>query len=153
MGFAAACNLGVSLTNASYVAIVNNDTAMWRPGSKYPYDGWTLMDLCHGNKVMFPQVNGVVQEFTGAFLVIPRDVIKRDLGGKVFDERFEVGFWEDVDLWTRLKAANVEIEQAPYYVDHPMPGSTMRYMPDDTDSKNRSLYIEKHGKLPIKNWS
>lgn len=157
MGFAAACNLGVGLTSSDYIAIVNNDTNMNLTNEMFCCGAlggpWNLMDICKKDTVTFPRVNGVEQEFTGAFLVIPRSIIDGPLGGQVYDEQFQVGFWEDVDLWTRLKDADVAIEQFPYTVNHPMPGSTMRYMADDTERLNRSLYLEKHGCLPIKNWN
>lgn len=144
MGFGAACNLGVRLARCEYIAIVNNDTTCT--------GNWTLNDMCHPDAVTFPLVNGVVQEFSGAFLVFPRWVINK-LGGQLYDERFKVGFWEDVDLWTRLKMLEIPIRQLNYLVSHPNPGSTMKYMPSDTDANNRLEYLSKHGTLPIKEWS
>lgn len=143
IGFGPASNLGVRLARCEYVAIVNNDT--------YCGGNWTLSDLCRPDAVTFPRVNNITQEFSGAFLVFPRWVINQ-LGGAPYDERFEVGFWEDVDLWTRLKEQEIAIRQLEYVVEHPHPGSTMKHMPSDTDQKNRLRYLDKHGSLPLKNW-
>lgn len=144
MGFGAACNLGVSLSRAPYIAIINNDTIC--------EGNWTLPDLCQEDAVTYPLVNGVVQPFSGAFLVLPRWVINGPLQGQVYDERFKIGFWEDVDLWTRLKKADVPMRQVNFLVGHPEPGSTMKLMPRDTDSQNRKIYLDKHGSIPLKDW-
>lgn len=147
MGFGPACNLGIRLARCEYVAVVNNDT--------YCAGQWILSDLCRPDAVTFPVINGIRQEFSGAFLVFPRWVIHKLQAedGAVYDERFEVGFWEDVDLWTRLKKSDVPFRQLECEVAHPHPGFTMKDMPFDTDTKNKKRYLEKHDKLPLKSWS
>lgn len=144
MGFGPAMNLGVRLATGDYVALLNNDLVL----DKFPIEA-----MCRPYLVTFPIINGVVQEFSGAFLVIPRIIIDHELEGQVYDERFRVGYWEDVDLWTRLKELKVPIEQLPFNVSHPSPGFTMRHTPSETDYVNRQVYLEKHGSLPLKNWS
>lgn len=144
MGFGPACNLGIRLAKLPYVAILNNDLVL---------EDWSIDVMTQPNTVTFPIINGIVQEFSGAFLVIPRAIIDNELDGQVYDERFKVGYWEDVDLWVRLKEKNVPIFQKPFNVSHPSPGMTMRHMPQDTDYINRQIFLDKHGKFPIKSWS
>lgn len=144
MGFAPAMNLGISLARGDYVVLANNDLV---------FGDWHIEELCRHDAVTFPIINNIVQEFTGACLMLPRKIIKNQLQGQVYDERFKIGYWEDVDLWTRLKEAQVPIEQLPYNVSHPHPGMTMEHMPSETDYVNRQVYLEKHGSLPLKNWS
>lgn len=144
IGFGPAMNLGISLAKGDYLALVNNDC--------YMQPGWNLEELCVPGTVTHPLVNGIVHEFDGAFLVIPRSIIDNELGGQVYDEIFKVGYWEDVDLWVRLKEANVPIEQKHVHVSHPEPGSTMRHMDKNQDNINKQVFIQKHGTLPIKNW-
>lgn len=142
MGFGPASNLGVSLAKGDFIAIINNDIIC---------DDWPMHVLTEPNAVTFPIVNNQIQEFSGAFLVFPRWIID-ELGGQVYDERFQIGYWEDVDLWTRLKELNIPFFQKPFHVSHPEPGMTMKFMPSDTDFVNRQIYLEKWGSLPLKGW-
>lgn len=144
MGFGPAMNLGVSLAKGDYVVLANNDLV---------FGDWHLEELCRHDAVTFPVINGFVQEFTGACLMIPRKIIQNQLQGQVYDERFKVGFWEDVDLWIRLKELAIPFLQLPYDVAHPSPGFTMRHMDPNQDFLNKQIFLEKHKTLPIKNWS
>lgn len=144
IGFGPASNMGVKLSHGDFVCIINNDTEM--------FGDWTLEDLADPDAVTFPYVNGVKQEFSGAFLCIPRWVIN-ERGGYVYDERYKVGFYEDVDFWWWLKQEKIPFVQKDCGVSHPKPGSTMKYMDRKIDQENKQKFLDKWGTLPVKNWS
>lgn len=145
IGFGPACNIGVRLSHGDFVIIANNDSAM--------FGDWDLTDLADEDAVTFPVINGVIQEFSGAFLCIPRWVIE-ERGGYVYDNIYKVGYWEDVDFWWWLKQKEIPFKQnLNCGVTHPKPGSTMKMMDQTLDQKNRERFLAKNGTLPIKNWS
>ncbi len=142
MGFAPAMNLGISLAKGNYLVLANNDLV---------FGDWHIEELCRHDAVTFPIINGIIQEFTGACLMLPRKIIQKL--GTVYDERFKIGFWEDVDLWVRLKELGIPFEQLPFHCAHPSPGMTMQHMNPSQDHINKQIFLQKHNTLPIKNWS
>lgn len=145
IGFGKAMNMGVTLSSGDFVCLINNDTVM---------GDWNLEELTDPEMVTFPIINGIIQSFSGAFICIPRWVI--DERGTIYDERYETGFWEDVDFWWWMKKEQIPFKQKNLNVAHPHPGFTMQHCdPQKIDNLNRQKFLDKWDTLPgpLKDWN
>lgn len=142
IGYARAVNQGVRVASTSHVLICNNDTVLTGGDPSMMLDSFD---------VTFPVVNGHYgADFCGPVLCFPKDVFEK-VGG--FDEGYEVGFWEDVDMWMKLKQHGVIARQIQsVHFSHPSPGSTMSMIEGDHEQRNRERFIERWGEIPGKGW-
>lgn len=96
IGYGKAVNIGLKLARGDYLIVANNDTKL--------IDG-TLRSLPDSSGVTVPLIEPETKDNNPrCFFCLPRWVYEK-VGG--FDERFEVGYWEDDDLAMRLKQARI----------------------------------------------
>ncbi len=120
LGVARAWNQGMALASNGPVCLINNDVVV-SPGwlgavlgflTEQPHRGicgphvmdGQLPEGFAGLATRYVQIAGdrVDDGFHGCCFVVSREVIER-VG--LFDERFEIAVWEDVDYWLRVKKA------------------------------------------------
>lgn len=135
-GFAKSVNQGLKLANGSYICIVNNDT--------YLVDGH-LSHLCDPFGVSSPYILGPDENpdvsFRGSFFCFPRWVL--EMVGPL-DERFELGYWEDIQFKDRLDWAGIPtavVKSVAVYHDS---GTTIDPLPerDIVYKENQRKYEE-----------
>ena len=128
-GFAKTSNKGILRASGDYIALVNDDTKMLNGN---------LKEMCFKDKIVRPKlIGGDLAKFS--FVVMSKEIWK-DVG--LFDENFEVGFYEDDDWIDRAKAKGYEFIDSPYQVYH-YGGATMQDMEGDFENKNKILYENK----------
>ncbi len=143
IGFAKAVNQGMKHAYGDYIIVANNDT--------YLQSG-DLYDLCGAiNSIYVPTINPIPRdEYPRCFYCIPREIylsIVRD-DGYFYDERFQMGYFEDDDLIKRLKNKGIAFLISPdVHVHHIFGGGlTMKQIGEqkyfDINKKN---YEDKWG--------
>jgi len=137
IGFAKAVNCGLKIASGDYICVVNNDL--------YIQEG-LLEYIAKPEGVCSPSVNGVVQEFYGGFFCMPRWVYE---GVGDFDERFEIGYYEDNDYFERIKQLNIPFLQDAKLKVVGDTSSTMKLFDrDKISSDNLKKFIDKWGRKP-----
>lgn len=138
LSFAKACNTGLALAHGEFICVVSDDVVL-QEGA--------LEDLCVQDVVASPRLNGVKHDFWGAFFCFPKSVYEK-VGG--FDERFEVGFYEDDDMIMRLKQTGIEMSGIEKVNAIHLGGRTMSRIPhiEEIAMENRKKFKEKWGRLP-----
>lgn len=139
IGFAKSVNLGLSLANQDFIAVLNNDVVL---------SSGNLKDLCLDRKICSPVLNGDIQEFWGCCWVMPKEVYEK-IGG--LDERFGKGYFEDDDYVMRAKEAGYELAPRTNVQIRSEGGKTMNTIgleKHDLFEKNKRLFFEKWGILP-----
>lgn len=119
IGFAKAVNQGLRLAHGDYLFVVNNDTVVLAGDIK---------DMCVPDTVTVPKIHGQVDEMPRAFYCMPRSVYKL-VGG--YDERFEMGYFEDDDFITRLSKYEVLIKTVGTVEVSHLGGTTMHQLDRD----------------------
>jgi GT2 family glycosyltransferase len=146
LGFPAGCNRAAGRARGHYVVFLNNDTVLtpgWLEGLvRRALDDWPEVGLVgpvtngapppQGIRVPYQELDGLdvfaaqrrafagqtlsVRRLTGFCLLVRRDVLER-IGP--FDERFDMGFFEDDDLCVRAREAGFRLVVAQdVYVHH-----------------------------------
>ena len=148
IGYSRAVNVGARCSWGTHILFLNNDTFM-EEGS-HPLISLTAHEGC----VTFPVVNGKEgQDFCGPALCFPKRLFF-ELG--MFDEGYKVGFWEDVDMWMKIKTylhydiPTKEIKQVRF--SHPEPGFTMKTIEGNHEQENRERFFSKWKVMPEKKW-
>lgn len=105
MGYGPAVNEGLRLANGDHFVVSNNDCYV-KSGS--------LRSLALHNKIAVPNINPPPRDdMPRPFFCIPKiiyeDIVERY--GYFYDERFEVGYWEDDDLIYRIKEMGIEVQK------------------------------------------
>lgn len=103
LGFGKSVNQGLKLATGDYLAVVNNDIKLLSGNLKSLAIANTVTSPKVDNQEPLPEHFGIV----GCFFVLPRIVYEK-VGG--FDERFEIGYWEDTDLFRRIKEAGFDFK-------------------------------------------
>ncbi len=97
IGYGKAVNIGLQLARGDHLIVANNDTKLIKG---------TLRSLADSEAVTVPLIEPEPKDYNPrAFFCLPRWVYEK-VGG--FDERFEVGYWEDDDLISRLSKEGVK---------------------------------------------
>ena len=107
IGYGAAVNMGMSYATGDHIFVCNNDTWL--------VEG-TLRDLCL-NVITVPKISPEPKDrMPRAAFCIPKWVYDRflEVYGYFFDERFEIGYWEDDDLIYRIREQGLEAR----YIEH-----------------------------------
>jgi GT2 family glycosyltransferase len=138
-GFGKAVNQGLRLAKGNYIAIVNNDIQ---------FEEGSLKDLAT-DKIVSPLWGrkggtGIGIDFLASCFCFPR-VVYEKIGG--FDERFNLGDYEDNDWYARAKEAGFEFEHNPKVRIYGKQGYTKSRMKNFSEV-NKEKYLMKWGKLP-----
>lgn len=129
-GFAKTVNKGIKRATGDFIAIVNDDTRLLNG---------TVREMCRTNAVVRPKlVGGELAKF--AFAVIDRKVFEK-VG--VFDEDFEIGFYEDDDFLDRCVLEGVDLVESPFMVWHYGGATISKRMTPEIEAKNKELYENK----------
>lgn len=141
MGYGAAVNEGLRLATGEFLVVANNDTWL---------DEGTLQHLIFDNtSVIVPKIIPEPKDrLPRAFYCVPRYVygVMLDNYGYYYDERFEMGYWEDDDLIKRLDETGVSIGYAEAVVVHHLSGGgmTMKQIGEQKYwEENKQRYDEK----------
>lgn len=135
IGFAKAVNKAVELAHGEYIIVMNNDMEL---------NAGTLAELATPGQVTSPLINGKSQPFWGACFCMPRDIYENLLvDGKLLNERFEVGYYEDEDLLKRIQALGIPHSCCPWVNLNHVGESTMKHMKKTTD--NEKIFKELWG--------
>lgn len=114
IGFARAVNLGLTKTTGDYIIIANNDTRLLKGN---------LFKLCKGpNFITVPKIQPEPRDNNPrSFYCIPKEIYYRIMEHYqyFYDERYEMGYFEDDDLILRFKELNIAVVFEPsVVVDH-----------------------------------
>ena len=102
VGYGAAVNSALELTTGDHIVVTNNDITLLE-GS--------LKNLIVNNAVTVPIIIPEPKDYEPrAFFCMSRNIYQDvlDRYGYFYDERFEVGYWEDDDLIYRLREMGVD---------------------------------------------
>jgi GT2 family glycosyltransferase len=137
IGYGKAVNIGFKLARGDYFIVANNDTKLIR-GS--------LRSLPDKRGVVVPLIDPEPKDNNPrSFFCMPRWVYEK-IGG--YDERFEVGYWEDDDLIMRLKEEEIPIIFNEFIEVYHRDGGGMsvkRFGEQELFDKNRKVFIDKWG--------
>ena len=136
IGFGAAVNRGLKWASGDFLLIVNNDTVL-RKGK--------LKDLFLNDRVTVPLIQGQPDWKPRCFYCMPRSVYEK-VGG--YDERFEIGYFEDDDLIKRWELAKISIEQvkAIEVIHQDGGGLTIKQLGEEENfNRNKTRFQEKWG--------
>lgn len=103
IGFGASVNLGLELVNYDFIIISNNDIFL---------ESGDIQDLCDPRAVTVPRINPQPKDNNPRpFYCMPYSLYKYFYNkyGYWYDERFEMGYWEDDDLIKRLEESEIPI--------------------------------------------
>ena len=157
IGFGRACNQGLKLATSDYLMIASIDNE---------YLSGTVEEMCELYKLNEPGI-GVIspsmvnkgqaqvdQLFTdqteGSTFLFSRkvyDLVK--LPEVLYDERFEHGYYEDMDLWQRLRNLNLSLVRTGHILANHHQGTTNKHLGvlEKYMEINKKKYIEKWGEL------
>lgn len=140
IGYGAAVNGGLDLVSGDHIIVINNDTIL--------IEG-SLKDLIVNDAITVPRIYPEPKDNEPrAIFCMPRYMYEEIMEryGFFYDERFEVGYWEDDDLIARLNEMGIERR----YVDsvvfghHNGGGTTMKQMGEQKYyDENKARYDEK----------
>lgn len=140
-GFSKAVNMGFELAKGDYIAMVSDDCFLV---------SGDVRDLMVEGTVTSPKIHqNQAQAFSGVMWCFPRDLYEKY---GMLDEGFTKGiYYEDEDLWMKLKTENIPhkcIESV--VVSHPEGGATLIHDPNRGDKieANKNYFLEKWGRLP-----
>lgn len=132
IGFGKAVNQGLRLAHGDYLLVVNNDTVVL---------AGDLADMCIPDTVTVPRMTGQVDDMPRAFYCMPRSVY--DLVGG-YDERFEMGYFEDDDFITRLSQYEIPVKKIDAVEVSHLGGTTMHLLDRDAIYKaNKERFYDK----------
>jgi glycosyltransferase involved in cell wall biosynthesis len=137
IGFGPAVNRGFRAAHGDHLCLVGNDCVL---------TSGSLRDLASGNRVMAPRINGPDPHMNPRAVYCQPRWAYELVGG--YDERFEIGFWEDDDLMMRWRLAGVEWEVQPSVVFHHWEdgGLTMKQLDERGNfERNRVRFNDKWG--------
>lgn len=137
IGFAKTYNRGLALAHGDFICVVNNDTEL---------TAGHLENLCLDGCVTVPKMeSGQVDNMPRAFYCMDRKVYEQ-VGG--YDERFELGYFEDDDLIKRWQDAGIPIiVKESVKVKH-VGGLTMKTLNTEAIyESNKNLFHAKHKDL------
>lgn len=147
LGYPRAVNIGVSVSDAEYVLLWNNDNLIL----DFAYPDWTdIMEAPFKNNPT-TGISGLNIVYRGGWEWFPFFcvMIKRSLFTKIgfLDEAFSPGAGEDTDFCVRAGKAGYSMQQVfnmPLY--HPS-GSTMNSFPDKDEiyMRNERILYERYG--------
>lgn len=152
VGYGPAINQGFRLAKKEYLCAMNDDV--------FVKEGWLeplLKVLKHPHcGVVRPRDyqeagDGIKEDYTwyhGFCWVITRKTYNRmkDAEGNLLDERFKIGYFEDLDLWKRMMDMGMKLfKHNDIYVSH-YGGMTVRKMENVSqfEKENEKKFIEKH---------
>jgi hypothetical protein len=104
-GFGPSVNAALRQARGDYLIVANNDTQLMEGN---------LSDLCLDDAVIVPKLLPEHRDaMPRAFYCMPRWIYERLLAkdGFWYDERFEMGYFEDDDLIRRLQRENISIKE------------------------------------------
>lgn len=135
-GMGKAINKGLELATGDYIIVSNNDCALSRGDINL---------MCDLDAITIPNNMQGQGDLPRAFYCMPRWIYKK-VGG--YDERFEVGYFEDDDMIRRWQATGIPFKMVDVVVDHD-PGTTLNNLPNRQEifDRNKKLYEEKWGSL------
>lgn len=140
MGYAAAINKGLMLSNADFMIIMNDDVELI---------SGNLKDLCKENIVTSPSFMGKIYPYLwGSCICLPYKVYQ-EIGN--LDERYYPAYFEDDDLIFTLLEKKIPMQTIPSVIfDHKHPGLTVDNMPDRNEfyEINKQRFLLKWGRLP-----
>lgn len=152
IGFGAACNLGFRAAQGDYLVCMNSDAELVEDSAEL------LRAVMEKNRlvVAFPESYDNCQHyglgksealmwewFFGAFWVGDRRIIVDEMGG--FDPLFEMCYYEDTDLWSRLFKAGYNLAGwRGTWVKHKGNASAIPQI-SELLVKNKARYIERWG--------
>lgn len=135
MGYGWACNRGAELARHEYFVISNDDITLTKG---------TLRSLPDPTGVVVPLIEPEPRDYAPrCFFCIPRWAWEK-IGG--FDERFEVGYFEDDDMILRLKQEGIPtIINYQVEINHLNGGGTTlkQYGEQELMDANRARFEEK----------
>lgn len=133
-GMGKAINKGFELATGDYLMTISND-CMWESGD--------IAELCNPEAIMLPDKMPGQWDVPRCVYCMPRWIYEK-VGG--YDERFEVGYFEDDDLIHRWRLEGIPFRMTKVQVTH-QPGTTLDKMPrrDEIFKINSDKFIEKWG--------
>jgi hypothetical protein len=139
-GLARAWNQGLRVARGEYLAMVTDDTVLMKG---------RLRDLCQPGTVVAAHILDCYwTRGFGDFYVWPRSVMD-EVG--MYDEAYEIGYWEDEDIIMRWREKGVPIVCSDsVHVWHEPDGSgqTLQHIDPTKGQANRDKFIAKWGGLP-----
>ena len=156
LGFAVAVNQGISLSTGEYIAVMNDDIEV--------YEGWwqELMETCgdgiscatetipgkdHERTTAFKQFDGY-----GALFMLSRKTYEElSINGKLLDEGYGIGMFEDRDLWGRAWEKGKKVVSANLcFVNHEG-SATWKTIEDKEDIYRRNMqkFEDKWGRQSV----
>lgn len=87
-------------------------------------------------------------ETDGACYIMPISLYKKH---GLYDERYTQGYFEDTDLWKRLRSVNISLLRSGSMLVNHLEGTTQKKLGnrDEIFEENRKRYIEKWGEEPV----
>jgi len=152
VGFGQACNMGFEFARGEWLVCMNSDAALVEDSPallRYIMEKENL-------KVGFPEHYEACQQYKltkderlmldwyfGAFWMAKRDFIVNEMGG--FDPHFEMCYYEDTDLWSRIMKKGYNIAGwRNTWVKHHGNASALPTL-SELMLKNRQRYIDRWG--------
>lgn len=135
IGFGPAVNRGLALARGDIIWVINNDTELVKG------------TLAHASEyhITIPSIEGQPDDAPRAFYAMPRCVYE-EVGG--YDERFEIGYFEDDDMIKRWLDAGIGFFRQPsIHVTHLGGGglTVKRFGEEELMRANRARFVAKWG--------
>jgi glycosyltransferase involved in cell wall biosynthesis len=137
IGMGKAINKGFELATGDYLVTLSND-CWWVDG--------TFQELCDPTAVTLPEHLDGQWDKPRCFYCLPRWIYEQ-VGG--YDERFNVGYFEDDDFIHRLYLADIPIKETVVQGGH-VPGQTLDKLPNRNEiyNENKEKFKAKWGCYP-----
>lgn len=150
IGFGAACNAGIKLSHGDYIVITSIDVEYLK-GKPEDLTKEGLPVVCPSALDKGQKLDGQlhVNETFGATFAILREVYEAvRLPEGLYDERFVHGYYEDADLWERLRRMDIPLVRSGKVQVFHGQGTTNKFLGvlDKYMEENRLRFIEKWGK-------
>ena len=148
VGFGAACNMAAKKATGDYLALTCVDVEMLQGSfNDLVSELRDFAVLCPSfkNKGQVLEKDKIyLNETDGAVYCMPIRVYK-DIG--LYDERYKIGYFEDLDLWKRLRNANYPLGRSGSMLVNHLEGTTQKKLGtrDKYFEENHRKYIEKWG--------
>lgn len=143
IGYGPAVNKGLKMATGDHMVVINNDT--------YMIQG-TMRDLALNNVVGVPLIDPPARDHNPrCFFCVPRIIYEEivEQYGYFFDERFEVGYFEDDDLIARLQELSIESRLIESVKIHHQDGGgfSMKQMGEEKFyDLNKERFLDKWGR-------